>query len=65
MGMRIRDFAKSVGFDVIGKIAYMGKWDLSTRYYADEAYNLYLVDIVIGGIRIIPSKKSLRNKPQT
>ena len=54
--MKIRDYAKAVGFDVVGKLTYMGKWDLSNRWYADEARNAYIVDVVIGGIRIIPSK---------
>lgn len=55
--MKIRDYAKSVGFDVAGKIHYMGKWDFCNRWYMDEAGNAYLVDVVIGGIRIIPRKK--------
>ena len=59
--MKIRDFAKSIGFDVAGKITYMGKWDLTNRWYMDEHGNVYLVDVVIGGIRIIPNRKSLRN----
>jgi hypothetical protein len=56
MGMRIRDFAKSVGFEIVGKLRYMGKWDLSTRCYADENQNLFLVDD-LGMIRIRPQKK--------
>jgi hypothetical protein len=63
--MKIRDFAKSVGFDVCGKLTYMGKWDLSTRCYMDENKNLYLVDEILGFIRIKPNRKSLRKKPQT
>lgn len=55
--MKIRDFAKSVGFDVVGKIRYMGKWNISNRWYMDDACNVYLVDVVIEGIKIIPSKK--------
>ena len=51
---KIRTFARSVGFDVVGKLTYMGKWDLRTRWYMDEARNAYLVDTNIGGIRIIP-----------
>ncbi len=55
--MKIRDFAKSVGFDIVGKLTYMGKWNLSTRCYADENKNLFLVDMVIGTIRIRPKQK--------
>ena len=55
--MKIRAYAKEVGFTVVGKLRLMGKWDLCTRWYADEAYNAYLVNVVIGGIRIIPHKK--------
>ncbi len=54
--MKIRDFAKSVGFEIVGKLTYMGKWDLSTRCYADENKNLFLVDD-IGMIRIKPHRK--------
>lgn len=55
--MKIRSFAKSVGFDVVGKITYMGKWNLLNRWYMDEGLNAYLIDIAIGTIRIIPHKK--------
>ena len=55
--MKIRDFAKSVGFEVCGKLTYMGKWDLSSRWYMDEERNIYLVDTIIGTIRIKPNKK--------
>ena len=61
--MKIRDYAKSVGFNVVGKITYLGKWDLSTRCYTDEAQNLYLIDENIGTVRIL--KKGLRFIPQT
>ena len=54
--VKIRDYAKDVGFDVVGKITYMGKWDLSTRCYADEGKNLFLVD-ELGMIRIRPKQK--------
>jgi hypothetical protein len=55
--MKIRAFAKSVGFEIVGKLKYMGKWDLCNRRFMDEIGNAYLVDTVIGGIRIIPCKK--------
>lgn len=55
--MKIREYAKSVGFEVCGKLTYMGMWDLSTRCYADENKNLFLVDMVIGTIRIRPKQK--------
>ena len=54
--MKIRDYAKYVGFEIVGKLSYVGKWDLSTRCYADENRNLFLVDD-IGMIRIKPAKK--------
>ena len=57
--MKIRAFAKEVGFEVVGKLTYMGKWDLSNRWYTDEAKNAYIVDVVVGGIRIIPRKKRI------
>ena len=55
--MKIRDYAKSVGFDVCGKLSYMGKWDRNTRWFMDEEQNAYLIDEVIEKIRIIPKKK--------
>lgn len=57
--MKIRDYAKASGFEVVGKIRYMGKWDALNRWYMDDAGNAYLVDVVIGGIRIIPRKKRI------
>lgn len=59
--MKIRSYAKSAGFEIVGKLTYMGKWNLCNRWYMDEARNVYLVDVVIGGISIIPNRKSLRN----
>ena len=54
---KIRDHANKVGFDVIGKLSLMGKWDLTSRYYMDEGGNVFIVDPVVGGIRIIPKEK--------
>ena len=54
--MKIRDYAKYVGFEIVGKLTYMGKWNLSTRCYADEGKNLFLVD-ELGMIRIRPKNK--------
>ena len=58
--MKIRAYAKSVGFTVVGKLRLVGKWDICNRWYADDAGNAYLVDVVIGGIRIIPSSRKRR-----
>ena len=55
--MKIRSYAKSVGFEVVGKLTYMGMWDLNTRCYIDEERNAYLIDMTLGAIRIIPNKK--------
>lgn len=55
--MKIRDYAKAVGFTVVGKLHLVGKWDICNRCYADDAGNAYLVNTVIGGVRIIPRKK--------
>ena len=54
---KIRDYCKKIGFEVVGKLSLMGKWDLSNRLYMDEAGNGFVVDTNIGGIRIIPKKK--------
>ena len=58
--MKIRAYAKSVGFTVVGKLRLVGKGDICNRCYADDAGNAYLVDVVIGGIRIIPSSRKRR-----
>lgn len=55
--MTIRDEAKRAGFEVVGKLSLVGKWDLSNRWYMDEAGNAFIVDTIIGGVRIIPKKK--------
>lgn len=55
--MKIREYAKSVGFDVVGKITYLGKIGLLNRCYKDEGGNIYLIDISIGTIKIKPNKK--------
>ena len=55
--MKIRQYANTVGFTVVGRLHLVGKWDLCTRWYADDAGNAYLVNVVIGGIRIIPARK--------
>lgn len=57
--MKIRDYAKAVGFAVVGKLRLVGWWDLCTRWYADDAGNAYLVNTVIGGVRIIPRNKRM------
>ena len=51
--MKIREYAKSVGFDVVGKLTYIGKYGLSNRLYMDEDKNRYLIDTILGDIRII------------
>lgn len=55
--MNIRKFAESVGFKVIGKLRYMGKWKRLERYYMDEAQNIYILDTDLGAIRIKPYRK--------
>ena len=63
---KIRDHAKSTGLEVIGKLSLMGKWDgFGNRYYMDEGGNAFIVDAIIGCIRIIPKKKACGIKPQT
>lgn len=55
--MKIRNYAKSVGFEIVGVLRYMGKWDRNTRWFMDEGQNAFLIDDVIGTIRIKPKKK--------
>lgn len=55
--MTIRDYAKSVGFKVVGVLRYMGKWDRNTRWFMDEGHNAFLIDDVIKTIRIKPKNK--------
>ena len=60
--MTIRDYAKSVGFDVVGKLKYMGKWNRRTKYFADDAKNAFLIDDYTKEIGIIPNKKGCQLK---
>lgn len=57
----VRTYAKSVDFYVDGKLRYMGKWDMHTRWFIDDAGNAYLVDDILKTIRIRPNKKSAAN----
>lgn len=50
--MKIREYAKAVGFEVVGKLSYMGMYGLNNRCYMDEEKNLYLIDTATGDIRI-------------
>ena len=58
---KIRTYAKSVGFDVIGKLRYMGKWDRNSRWFMDNEQNIYLLNDVTQGISIMPKKKPADN----
>lgn len=58
ISMKIRKYAKAVGFEVVGKLRLVGKWNICTRWYADDEGNAYLIDSVLGTIRIIPNKRS-------
>ena len=51
--MKIRNYAKSIGFEVVGKLTYMGKRGLAHRWYMDEAGNNYFINICIEDIKII------------
>lgn len=55
--MKIREYAESVGFEVVGNLTNMGKRGLTDRCYMDEARNTYLIDPVLETIRIIPARK--------
>lgn len=52
--MKIREYAQTVSFEVVGKIRYLGKHNLSERVYMDGAGNRYFLDTVLDEIRIIP-----------
>lgn len=55
--MKIRNYAKSVGFEVVGKITYIGYIDRSHRLYIDEAKNWYLIDTILGDVSITPANQ--------
>jgi len=55
--MNIRAYAQAVGFQVVGRISYLGKYDLSLRQYIDEAGNRYLIDTVLDKISIVPARR--------
>lgn len=50
---KIRSHCKAIGYDIVGKLHYMGMWDHSNRWYMDGAQTAYLIDTVLGTIRII------------
>lgn len=58
--MKIRTYAKSIGFEIVGKIRYMGKRGILNRCYMDEAGNTFLIDMALGTIQIITPKKDKR-----
>lgn len=55
---KIRTYAKSIGFDVIGKLRYMGKWNRNNRWFMDDEQNVYLINDVCQSIDILPKKKA-------
>lgn len=57
--MKIRKYAKSVGFDVVGKLRYMGKWNRRTKYFVDDGGNAYLIDDFTKEIGIIPYQNKI------
>lgn len=59
--MKIRAYAKSVGFEVIGKLTYMGMRKLRYRWYMDDVGNAYLIDIATGEIEIVQRRKAVKN----
>ena len=59
--MKIRNYAKSIGFEVVGKLTYMGKRGLAHRWYMDEAGNKYFINICIDNVEIVPSKSVVKN----
>ena len=62
--MKIRTYAESVGFQVIGRITYLGKYGLDYRQYVDEAGNRYLIDTIFGDVRIEPVKRRKNNREE-
>ena len=55
--MVIRNYAKSIGFEIVGVLRYMGKWDRNTRWFMDEDQNVFLIDDILKTIRIKPKKE--------
>ena len=54
---KIRSYCASIGFTVTGNLHYMGMWDHCNRWYMDEARTAYLIDTVLGTIRIIQPRR--------
>ena len=50
---KIREYCNIIGVQIVGKLNYMGMWDHCNRWYMDEARTAYLIDTVLGTIRII------------
>ena len=54
----IRTYAKSIGFDVVGKLRYMGKRDRNNRWFMDDEQNVYVINDAAKSINILPNKKA-------
>lgn len=54
---KIRVHCKTIGFEIVGRLNYMGMWDHCNRWYMDEAQTAYLIDTVLGTIRIIRPRR--------
>lgn len=60
--MKIRNYAKSIGFEVVGKLTYMGKRGLAHRWYMDEAKNKFFIDLCVGDVCIKTNKKDKKEE---
>lgn len=55
---KIRNYCETIKFKIVGKLNYMGMWDRNNRWYMDEAQTAYLIDTVLGTIRIIQPRRN-------
>lgn len=54
--MTIKNYCKSIGFEIVDKLTRMSNLDKSCRCYHDEAMNEFLLDTISGNITIITSE---------
>ena len=53
---KIRDYCKKIGFEVVGKITYMGKRNPLHRMYMDEAGTKYWICEAVGEVYVLPAR---------
>ena len=51
--MAIKNYCKTIGFEIVGKLTRTSNYRKNVRCYYDEAMNEYLQDTITGAITIV------------